>query len=114
MNRASSGQNVRGDTESSQQRQRSLDLAREVFRIEANALGQLAERFDEVPFDKALDILLGCAGRIVVSGMGKSGIIARKLAGTLASTGSPALFLHPALFSSRSGKPYIVNIFNLP
>ena len=96
MNRASSGRNLRGDTGSSQQRQRSLDLAREVFRIEANALGQLAERFDEVPFDKALDILLGCAGRIVVSGMGKSGIIARKLAGTLASTGSPALFLHPA------------------
>ena len=96
MSRASSGRNLRSDTESSQKRQRSLDLAREVFRIEANALAQLAERFDQVPFDKALDILLGCGGRIVVSGMGKSGIIARKLAGTLASTGSPALFLHPA------------------
>ena len=96
MSRASSGRNLRSDTESSQKRQRSLDLAREVFRSEANALAQLAERFDQVPFDKALDILLGCGGRIVVSGMGKSGIIARKLAGTLASTGSPALFLHPA------------------
>lgn len=77
-------------------RQNALDLAREVLRIEARALASLADRFDDVAFDRALDILLGCGGRVVVSGMGKSGIIARKLAGTLASTGSPALFLHPA------------------
>lgn len=77
-------------------RRRSLDLAQEVLRIEANALSRLAERFDPASFDQALDVLLACGGRIVVSGMGKSGIIARKLAGTLASTGSPALFLHPA------------------
>jgi arabinose-5-phosphate isomerase len=77
-------------------RQGALALAREVLRIEAGALARLAERFDPAAFDAALDILVGCAGRVVVSGMGKSGIIARKLAGTLASTGSPALFLHPA------------------
>lgn len=77
-------------------RQDALELAREVLRIEARALARLADRFDADAFDRALDILLGCAGRVVVSGMGKSGVIARKLAGTLASTGSPALFLHPA------------------
>lgn len=77
-------------------RQSSLDLARDVLRIEGNALVHLADRFEPEAFDKALDILLDCGGRVVVSGMGKSGIIGRKLAGTLASTGSPALFLHPA------------------
>jgi arabinose-5-phosphate isomerase len=80
----------------SARRRRALELAREVLRIEALALTQLADRFEPEAFDRALDLLLGCAGRVVVSGMGKSGIIARKLAGTLASTGSPALFLHPA------------------
>ena len=77
-------------------RESALALAREVLRIEAAALARLANRFVAAPFDLALDIVLGCGGRIVVSGMGKSGIIARKLAGTLASTGSPAFFLHPA------------------
>jgi arabinose-5-phosphate isomerase len=77
-------------------RRSALALAREVLRIEADALSRLEERFDPEAFDGALDILIGCRGRVVVSGMGKSGIIARKLAGTLASTGSPALFLHPA------------------
>ncbi len=86
----------RDDADPATLRRRSLDLAQEVLRIEANALRRLAERFDPTSFDQALDILLGCGGRIVVSGMGKSGIIARKFAGTLASTGSPALFLHPA------------------
>jgi len=80
----------------SARRRRALELAREVLRIEALALTQLADRFEPESFDRALDLLLGCSGRVVVSGMGKSGIIARKLAGTLASTGSPALFLHPA------------------
>lgn len=77
-------------------RDSALAMAREVLRIEAAALARLADRFDAGPFDRAIDIVLACAGRVVVSGMGKSGIIARKLAGTLASTGSPALFLHPA------------------
>ena len=77
-------------------RESALALAREVLRIEAAALASLADRFDAVPFDRAIDIVLDCGGRVVVSGMGKSGVIGRKLAGTLASTGSPALFLHPA------------------
>jgi arabinose-5-phosphate isomerase len=77
-------------------REQALRLAREVLRIEAHALARLADRFDVQAFDRAIDILIGCKGRVVASGMGKSGVIARKLAGTLASTGSPALFLHPA------------------
>ncbi len=80
----------------SETRTRALELARDVIRIEAATLERLADRFDAEAFSRALDLLLGCRGRIVVSGMGKSGIIGRKLAGTLASTGSPALFLHPA------------------
>jgi arabinose-5-phosphate isomerase len=70
-----------------------------VVRIEAEALRALADRLagPMAPrFQRALDLLYGCGGRIVVSGMGKSGLIARKIAATFASTGSPALFLHPA------------------
>ena len=70
-----------------------------VVRVEAEALRALADRLagPMAPhFQRALDLLYGCAGRIVVSGMGKSGLIARKIAATLASTGSPALFVHPA------------------
>ena len=70
-----------------------------VVRIEAEALRALADRIagpmgDD--FDRALDLLYCCAGRVVVTGMGKSGIIARKVAATLSSTGTPALYLHPA------------------
>ncbi len=72
-----------------------LDRAREILEIEGNAVLALRERLDE-SFSKAVDLVLECKGRIVVTGMGKSGAIGRKLAGTLASTGSPALFLHPA------------------
>ena len=70
-----------------------------VVRIEAEALRALADRLTgpmAERFERALDLLHGCAGRIVVSGMGKSGLIARKIAATFTSTGSPALFLHPA------------------
>ncbi len=74
----------------------ALQFAREVLRIEATALSNLAERFDESAFDRALQHLVECRGRVVCTGMGKSGIIGKKLAGTLASTGSPAFFLHPA------------------
>ena len=77
-------------------RERALLTAREVLHIEANALADLAERFDEEAFDRALRILVECRGRVVCTGMGKSGVIGKKLAGTLASTGSPAFFLHPA------------------
>lgn len=77
-------------------RQESLRVAREVLRTEADALAKLARDVDEAALGAALDDLLGCTGRIVCMGMGKSGIIAKKIAGTLASTGSPAFFLHPA------------------
>ncbi|MBI4734802.1 MAG: SIS domain-containing protein [candidate division NC10 bacterium] len=73
----------------------SLESARRVLRIEAEAIRALGERLDQ-SFVRALDVLQACRGRVVLTGMGKSGFIARKIAATLASTGSPALFLHPA------------------
>jgi arabinose-5-phosphate isomerase len=69
-----------------------------VVRIEAEALRALADRLAgpmSADFDRAVNLLFHCRGRIVVSGLGKSGIIARKIAATLSSTGSPALYLHP-------------------
>ena len=70
-----------------------------VVRIEAEALRELADRIAGPmagDFEQAVDCLQSCGGRVVVTGMGKSGIIARKIAATLSSTGTPALFLHPA------------------
>lgn len=70
-----------------------------VVRIEAEALRRLADRIAgpmAAAFVQALDLLHACKGRVVVTGMGKSGIIARKIAATLSSTGTPAVFLHPA------------------
>src|SRR5690348_160204 len=70
-----------------------------VVRIEAEALRALADRLAgsmAQPFERAVDCLLSCGGRVVVTGMGKSGLVARKIAATLSSTGTPALFLHPA------------------
>jgi arabinose-5-phosphate isomerase len=72
-----------------------LDLARQVLRIEAAAVANLIPRIDE-RFLAALGLVLNCRGRVVVSGIGKSGHIARKIASTLASTGTPAFFVHPA------------------
>lgn len=69
--------------------------ARRVFTIEIEALEAIASRLDDA-FVRALDILEGCTGKVVVAGMGKSGIIGRKIAATLTSTGTPALFLHAA------------------
>jgi arabinose-5-phosphate isomerase len=69
-----------------------------VVRIEAEALRALADRLAGTmasDFERALELMFGCQGRVVVTGMGKSGIIARKVAATLNSTGSPALYLHP-------------------
>jgi arabinose-5-phosphate isomerase len=69
-----------------------------VVRIEAEALRVLADRLAgpmATAFERALELLFGCRGRVVVTGMGKSGLIARKIAATLSSTGSPALYLHP-------------------
>ena len=74
---------------------RALDLAREVLSIEAAAVQALIQRIDGT-FLRALDIILSCEGRVIVSGMGKSGHIARKIASTLSSTGTPAYFVHPA------------------
>ena len=73
----------------------ALDLAREVIAIEAQAVAALAGRIDAT-FQRAVDLLLACRGRVVVSGVGKSGHVGRKLAATLASTGTPALFVHAA------------------
>ncbi len=72
-----------------------LELARKVLRIEASAVESLAQRLDG-DFQQAIDLILNCQGRVVVSGMGKSGHIANKIAATLASTGTPAFFMHPA------------------
>lgn len=69
-------------------------LGTEVIRIEAEAIAAMAERIDE-SFVEACRLMLACKGRIVVTGMGKSGHIAGKIAATLASTGSPAFFVHP-------------------
>lgn len=71
-----------------------LDTARRVIRTEAGALELLAESLNG-DFQKAVDLLLGVKGRVIVSGMGKSGHIGRKIAATLASTGTPAQFVHP-------------------
>ena len=73
----------------------SVALARKTFEIEAAAVQAMAERIGE-EFGRAVALLLGCQGRVVVMGMGKSGHIGRKIAATLASTGTPALFVHPA------------------
>lgn len=72
-----------------------LELARKVLRIEASAVESLAQRLNG-DFQQAIDLILNCQGRVVVSGMGKSGHIANKIAATLASTGTPAFFMHPA------------------
>lgn len=72
-----------------------LDRAKEVLEIEAAAIQAMKDRLDE-SFISAVDLIVKCKGRVVVTGMGKSGAIAAKMAGTLSSTGSPSLFLHPA------------------
>ena len=72
----------------------ALDLARQVLSIEAKAVEALIGRLDD-KFTSALQLILHCRGRVVVSGMGKSGHIARKIASTMASTGTPAFFVHP-------------------
>src|SRR5438876_855386 len=69
-----------------------------VVRIEAEALRALADRIAgpmAETFDRAVELIFGCKGRTVVTGMGKSGLIARKIAATLSSIGTPALFMHP-------------------
>src|SRR5271155_3755096 len=74
------------------------NIGANVVRIEAEALRALADRIGgpmAAAFQRAVDLMFSCAGRVVVTGMGKSGLIARKIAATLSSTGTPALYLHP-------------------
>jgi arabinose-5-phosphate isomerase len=78
-----------------QSRSSALALARDVLTTESQAVAALVDRLDE-RFLRAVELVLGCRGRVVVSGVGKSGHIARKIAATLASTGTPALFVHAA------------------
>jgi len=76
-------------------RERLLAMADRVLRLEAESIAALRERLDD-RFVQAVELVRGCRGRVIVTGMGKSGIIGRKIAATLASTGTPAYFLHPA------------------
>ncbi|MEM7646440.1 MAG: KpsF/GutQ family sugar-phosphate isomerase [Pseudomonadota bacterium] len=72
-----------------------IEEAKRVLDIEAQAILDLKNRLDE-SFDKAVDLLCDCQGKVVIAGMGKSGHIGRKIAATMSSTGTPSLFLHPA------------------
>lgn len=89
-----------------------IDQAKNILKIEAEAVNSLIDRIDE-KFVDAIDIIYSCTGRIVVTGMGKSGLIGKKIAATFASTGTPAFFLNPAegshgdigMFSRKSMKP---------
>lgn len=74
---------------------RAIELARQTLRIEADAVLGLIERLDD-NFTRAVSLILGSRGRVIVSGIGKSGHVARKIAATLSSTGTPAYFVHPA------------------
>src|SRR5437879_7552426 len=73
----------------------SRETARRVLRIEAQAIQDMLARVDS-SFEKAVDVLFACKGRVVVTGMGKSGLIGRKISATLSSTGTPSFFLHAA------------------
>ena len=72
-----------------------IETAKEIIRIEANAVAKLEANINE-PFVNAIEIILHCRGRVIVSGMGKSGIIGKKIVATLNSTGTPSMFLHPS------------------
>jgi len=80
---------------SPQDREAIIAQGKEVLRIEAEAVSKLAERLDD-GFVAAVELILDCTGKLVITGIGKSGAIGHKLAGTFSSTGTPALFLHPA------------------
>jgi arabinose-5-phosphate isomerase len=72
-----------------------LDIAKRVLKIEADAVNALTKRLNS-NFEKAVEIIFNAKGRVVVTGMGKSGLVGKKIAATLASTGTPSFFLHPA------------------
>lgn len=73
----------------------SLETARRVLKVEAQAIQDVLARLN-ASFEKAVEVLFACKGRVVVSGMGKSGLIGRKISATFSSTGTPSFFLHPA------------------
>ncbi len=73
----------------------SIDIAKKVLQTEADAVRSLIERIDQT-FEKAVEIILSSKGRVIVTGMGKSGLVGKKIAATLASTGTPSFFMHPA------------------
>ncbi|MEI6128167.1 MAG: SIS domain-containing protein [Pseudomonadota bacterium] len=72
-----------------------LDRAKKVFEIEADAILSLRDKLDE-HFIKAVDVLLSCKGKVIVIGIGKSGLVSQKIASTFACSGTPAFFMHPA------------------
>ncbi|MDC7717440.1 KpsF/GutQ family sugar-phosphate isomerase [Vogesella sp. DC21W] len=78
-----------------EQKHQQLALAREVLQIEADAIVSMAQRLGDA-FLAAIDLVLACPGRVIVTGIGKSGHVGRKIAATLASTGTPSFFMHPA------------------
>ncbi|TOZ54818.1 KpsF/GutQ family sugar-phosphate isomerase, partial [Burkholderia pseudomallei] len=92
---------------------RALALARDVLDIEANAVRALAEQLDG-EFVAAVGLLLNCRGRVVVSGIGKSGHIARQIAAPLARTGTPAVFLPPPAASHGALAPVPTDDLSLP
>ncbi|QPB43737.1 KpsF/GutQ family sugar isomerase [Rodentibacter haemolyticus] len=71
-----------------------LQIARDTLSVESRALTQLSQRLDE-DFNKVVELILACQGRVVIGGIGKSGLIGKKIVATLASTGTPSFFLHP-------------------
>lgn len=86
---------TQAQTSPAQAREKDMEIGRRVLRLEAEALAGFADTLGE-SFADAIELMLACEGRIVVSGMGKSGHVGRKIAATLASTGTPSFFLHPA------------------
>lgn len=72
-----------------------IEIARKVLMTEADAVASLTEKLDS-NFEKVIDLIYDCKGRVIVTGMGKSGLVGKKIAATLASTGTPAFFMHPA------------------
>lgn len=73
-----------------------IDTARKVLDIEANSILRLKDNIDMMSYNKAIDLLFHCKGRVIVTGMGKSGLIGKKIAATMSSTGTPSYYLHPA------------------
>ena len=74
---------------------KNIEVGKNVIKIEAQAVAAIADRIGD-EFDHAVNAILNCKGRLIILGMGKSGLISQKIASTMASTGTPAHFVHPA------------------